>query len=289
MYNLNIDMELVQELECKAVEIRKKLCSFIYNIGMGHLGGELSIVDMTVALYYKYMTYDPKNPKWEKRDRLILSKGHCGETLYTIFSDLGMYSMEYMVEHFETLKTAKFGMHPNRKYVEGIEASTGSLGHGLSLATGLALGARMAKAPWRTFCIIGDGELQEGSNWEAFMAAGHYKLGNLVAIIDKNGLQMSGSTKETVDIDPLGDKIKAFGWDVIEIQGNDMYEVCNALQSLPPADPLTKRKPICIISNTTKGQGVCFMENNCAWHGGGIAKAQLDEALVSIENNRKVR
>ncbi|KZL89360.1 transketolase [Clostridium magnum] len=285
----NVDMEQVKQLEDKAVEIRKKLCSFIYEIGMGHLGGELSIVDMAVGLYYKYMNYDPKNPKWEKRDRLILSKGHCGETLYTIFSDLGMYTMEYMIEHFETLDTAKFGMHPNRKYVPAIEASTGSLGHGLSIATGLALGARMSKEYWRTFCIIGDGEIQEGSNWEAFMAAGHYQLGNLVAIVDKNRLQMTGFTKDVINIDPLGDKIKAFGWDVIEIQGNDMYEVCSALQSLPPADPETRRKPICIISNTTKGCGVSFMENNAVWHGGGIAKEQLDEALKSIENNRKVR
>jgi transketolase len=251
-----VDMEQVAQLEEKAYEIRVKLLNFIYRIGMGHLGGELSVVEMAVALYYKYMHYDPKNPKMENRDRLILSKGHCGETLYTIFSDLGMFDMEYMVEHFETLDTAKFGMHPNRKYVEAIEASTGSLGHGLPIATGLALGARMSKAYWRTFCIVGDGELDEGTNWEAFMAAGHYKLGNLVAIVDKNSLQMTGSTNQVMNVDPLGDKVKAFGWDVMEIQGNDMYEVCNALQSLPPADPLTKRKPICIISNTTKGNGV---------------------------------
>lgn len=286
----NVDLELVQKLEDKAVEIRKNLCTFIYRIGTaGHLGGELSIVDVAVALYYKYMNYDPKNPKWAERDRLILSKGHCAEALYTIYSDMGMYTMDYMVEHFESLDTAVFSMHPNRKYIDAIEASTGSLGHGMPLATGLALGARMSKANWRTFCIIGDGELQEGTNWEAFMAAGQFKLGNLVAIIDKNDLQMSGPTKDTVSVDPLGDKMRAFGWDVIEILGNDMYEVCSALESLPPADPVTPRRPICIISTTTKGAGVSFMENVVAWHAGSLNKAKWEEALESIESKRKVR
>jgi transketolase len=137
--------------------------------------------------------------------------------------------------------------------------------------------------------IVGDGELDEGTNWEAFMAGGHHKLGNLVAIIDKNRLQMTGFTKEVMNIDPLDDKLKAFGWDVIEIDGNDMYAVCEAFQSLPPSDPFTRRKPVAIISNTTKGKGVDFMEGIAKWHGGGIAKEQLDEALVSIEKNRRVR
>lgn len=289
MYKYNIDIEMVKELEDKCVEIRKNLVNFIYHIGMGHLGGELSMVEMAVALYYKYMKYDPKNPKWEERDRLVLSKGHCSETLYTIFSDLGMYTMDYMIDHFETLDTAKFGMHSNRKYVPAIEVSAGSLGHGLPIAVGLALGARKQKKNWRTFVIVGDGEMDEGTNWEAIMAAGHYKLGNLVAIVDKNQLQMTGPTTNVMNLDPLDKKLEAFGWDVREIDGNDMYSVCEALQSLPPADPYVRRKPIFIISNTTKGKGVDFMEGNVKWHGGGIAKEQLEEALVSIEKNRKVR
>jgi transketolase len=286
----SVDMELVKQLEDKAVEIRKMLCTFIYKIGTaGHLGGELSMIDMVVALYFKYMNYDPNNPKWEERDRFILSKGHCAEALYMVYSSMGMYTMDYMVEHFESLDTAVFSMHPNRKYIKAIEASTGSLGHGLPIATGLALGARMSKAKWRTFCMIGDGELQEGTNWEALMAAGQFKLGNLVAIIDKNDLQMSGRTKDTISVDPLGDKMRAFGWDVIEVQGNDMLEVCNALQSLPPVDPITPSRPICIISSTTKGAGVSFMENVVAWHAGSLNKEKWEEALISIENNRKVR
>jgi transketolase len=235
------------------------------------------------------MNYDPKNPKWEERDRLVLSKGHCSETLYTIFSDLGMYTMDYMVEHFETLQTAQFGMHSNRKYVDAIEVSAGSLGHGLPVAVGLALGARMQKKYWRTFVITGDGELNEGTNWEAFMAGGHHELGNLVAIIDKNRLQMTGFTENVMNIDPLDEKLRAFGWDAVVIDGNDMYSVCQALQNLPPPDPFVRRRPAAIIANTVKGKGVDFMENEAKWHGGGIAREQLDAALASVEKNRRVR
>ncbi|MFP3089698.1 transketolase [Treponema sp. TIM-1] len=289
MYTYNIDLDTVKELEEKCLKIRKDLLNLIYRIGMGHLGGELSIVEVAVALYYKYLAYDPENPKWPERDRLVLSKGHCSETLYTIFADLGMFTMDYIVEHFETLDTSRFGMHSNRKYVDAIEASAGSLGHGLPIAVGLALGARMQKKFWRTFVIVGDGELNEGTNWEAFMAGGHHQLGNLTAIIDKNGLQMTGFTRDVMNIDPLDKKLEAFGWKVLEIDGNDMYEVCEAFQSLPPADPLSRRKPVAIIANTTKGKGVDFMENVAKWHGGGIAKEQLDIALASVEKNRRVR
>jgi transketolase len=289
MYTYTIDINMVKELDEKCVKIRKDLLNLIYRIGMGHLGGELSIVEVAVALYYKYLNYDPKNPKWPDRDRLVLSKGHCSETLYTIFADLGMFTLDYIVEHFETLDTAKFGMHSNRKYVDAIEVSAGSLGHGLPISVGLALGARMQKKSWRTFVIVGDGELNEGTNWEAFMAGGHHQLGNLTAIIDKNRLQMTGFTQDVITIDPLDKKLEAFGWKVIEVDGNDMYEVCEAFQSLPPADPLSRRKPVAIIANTTKGKGVDFMENVAKWHGGGIAKEQLDIALASVEKNRRVR
>lgn len=289
MYEYNIDINMVKELEDKAYKIRCDLLNFIHRIGMGHLGGELSMVEMAVALYYKYMNYDPKNPKWEERDRFVLSKGHCSETLYTIFSDMGMFTQDYMVEHFETLDTALFGMHCNRKYVPAIEASAGSLGHGLPIAVGMALGARLQKKPWRTFVMVGDGELAEGSNWEAIMTAGHYELGNLVAIVDKNKLSMTGFTKDTMNVDPLGKKFEAFNWEVKEFDGNDMYAVCEALQSLPPSSWSSRRKPVFLISNTTKGKDVDFMENNWKWHGGGIAKEQLEQALRSIEQRRSVR
>ncbi len=285
-----IDMKTVKTLEDKAYKIRHDLLNFIYRIGMGHLGGELSVVEMAVALYYRYLRYDPQNPRWPDRDRLVLSKGHCSETLYTIFADLGMYTMDYMVEHFETLNTAKFGMHCNRKYCSAIEVSAGSLGHGLPVAVGLALGARYQKQNWRTVVIVGDGELNEGTNWEAFMAGGHHQLGNLVAICDKNQLQMTGTTEEVMNLGDLGDKVRAFGWDVIEIEdGNDMLQVCEALDRLPERDYAVRRKPTFLVSHTVKGKGVDFMEGNHKWHGGGIAKEQLDQALASIAKNRRVR
>lgn len=289
MHNYNIDIEMVKELDNKCTKIRKDLLNFIYRIGMGHLGGELSIVEMCVALYYKYMNYDVMKPDWEERDRLVLSKAHCSETLYTIFSDLGAYSMDFIVEHFETLDTAMFGMHSNRKYCPQIEVSTGSLGHGLSIAVGLALGARKQKKNWRTFVIVGDGELDEGTNWEAMMAASHFQLGNLVCICDKNSVQMTGHTKDIMNLDPLDKKVEAFGWDVKTINGHNMYEVCEVLQNLPPAEPELRRKPVFIISNTVKGKGVDFMEDTYKWHGGGIAKEQLDQALASVENKRRIR
>ena len=289
MRNYNVDLEMVKELEDKCTKIRKDLLNFIHRIGMGHLGGELSIVEICVALYYKYMNYDVTRPKWEDRDRLVLSKAHCSETLYTIFSDLGAYTIDYMVEHFETQDTAVFGMHSNRLYCPQIEVSAGSLGHGLPIAVGLALGARKQKKNWRTFVITGDGELDEGTNWEAMMAAAHYQLGNLVCICDKNGVSMTGPTREVMNLDPLDEKVKAFGWDVRVINGNNMYEVCEALQNLPPAEPEYRRKPIFIMANTVKGRGVDFMEGDYKWHGGGIAKEQLEEALASVEKSRRIR
>jgi transketolase len=288
MSKTKIDMQTVKELEEKCYKIRRDLLNFIYQIGMGHLGGELSMVEVAVALYYKYMNYSVHEPCDPDRDRLILSKGHCSETLYTIFSDLGAYTMDYMVEHFETLDTAKFGMHSNRKYCEQIEVSAGSLGHGLPVSVGYALGARKQKKNYRVFVLTGDGELNEGTNWEAIMSAAQFGLGNLVLIVDKNGLQMTGKTSEIMNIDPLDEKLKAFNWDVINIEdGNDIQQVCEAFEKLPPVDITEKRKPVVIIANTVKGKGVDFMEGNHKWHGGGIAKEQLDQALAYLEKSKK--
>jgi transketolase len=255
---------------------------------MGHLGGELSMVEIAVALYYKYMNYSVFDPRNENRDRLILSKGHCSETLYTIFQDLGAYTLEYMIEHFETLETAKFGMHSNRKYCEQIEVSAGSLGHGLPIAVGYALGARKQQKNYRVFVLTGDGELNEGTNWEALMAGGHFGLGNLCLIVDKNGLQMTGTTEEIMNIDPLDKKFEDFGWNVINIEdGNDMAQVCAAFDKLPPVEIGARVKPTAIIANTVKGKGVDFMEHNHKWHGGGIAKEELDKALACVMNYKK--
>ena len=287
---VNTDIKRVIELEDKCQKIREDLLNFIYQIGMGHLGGELSIVELCVALYYEYMHWDPDNVKMEDRDRFILSKGHCSETLYTIYQDMGLYTMDYMVEHFETLDTAKFGMHSNRKYVPAIEVSAGSLGHGLPIAVGQALGARYSKASWKTIVLFGDGEFNEGTNWEALMAGAHYKLGNLIAILDKNSVQMTGTTKEVMNIDPVKEKVEAFGWNCIEIEdGNDMLQILKVLKGIPDYGPSEMVKPTFIIANTIKGKGVDFMENNYKWHGGGIAKEQLEEALTDVRKNRRVR
>ncbi len=281
-------LQTIEELEAKCVDIRRNLLNFIYRIGMGHLGGELSMVETAVALYYKYLNYDVLNPKMEGRDRFILSKGHCSETLYTIFSAQGAYTQDYMVEHFESLDTYKFGMHSNRKKCPQIEVSAGSLGHGLPIAVGYALGARYQKENYRIFVMIGDGEFDEGTNWEALMAGAHYQLNNLVCILDKNRLQMTGDTREIMNIDPVDEKVRAFGWNVIEIEdGNDMRQVCEAFDKLPERDCEKRAKPTFIISNTVKGKGVSFMENNHKWHGGGIGEADLKRALEDVEKMRK--
>ena len=255
---------------------------------MGHLGGELSIVEMAVALYYKYLNFDVLNPKQEGRDRFILSKAHCSETLYTIFSDQGAYTQDYMVEHFENLDQYKFGMHSNRKKCPQIEVSAGSLGHGLPIAVGYAMGARVRKENYRVFVMIGDGEFDEGTNWEALMAGAHYKLNNLVCILDKNQLQMTGPTEQIMNIDPVADKVRAFGWNVINIEdGNDMAQVCAALEQLPERDYEKRSAPTFIISNTVKGKGVSFMEGNHKWHGGGIGEEDLKTALADVAKMRK--
>ena len=285
---MSVKLQTIAELEDKCVDIRSNLLNFIYRIGMGHLGGELSIVEMTVALYYKYLNYDVMDPHKEGRDRFILSKGHCSETLYTIFSDQGAYTQDYMVEHFESLDTYKFGMHSNRKKCPQIEVSAGSLGHGLPIAVGYALGARYRKENYRVIVMIGDGEFDEGTNWEALMSGGHYKLNNLVCILDKNQLQMTGNTRQIMNIEPVAYKVRAFGGNVIDIEdGNDMAQVCAALDQLPPLDYSKEAKPTFIISNTVKGKGVSFMEGNHKWHGGGIGEEDLKIALADVTKMRK--
>lgn len=283
-----VKIESIAALEDKCVDIRKNLLNFIYRIGMGHLGGELSMVEVAVALYYKYMNVDVLNPHMDGRDRFILSKAHCAETLYTIFSDQGAYTQDYMVEHFEALEDYKFGMHPNRKRCPQIEVSAGSLGHGLPIAVGMAMGARVKKENYRVIVMIGDGEFDEGTNWEALMSGGHYGLNNLVCILDRNHLQMTGNTEHVMSLGNIRAKVEAFGWNCIEIEdGNDIAQVCAAFDQLPDLDYAKKNKPTFIISNTVKGKGVSFMEGNYKWHGGGIGEADLQIALSDIEKMRK--
>ena len=285
-----IDIATVHELEERCYKVRHDLLTLVYNIGMGHLGGELSMVEVAVAMYYRYMNYNVLDPHNPERDRFILSKGHCSETLYCIFSNLGAYSLQYMIDNFECLDKSKFGMHTNRKYCPQIEVSAGSLGHGLPISVGMALAGRKQKAKWRVTVMTGDGELDEGSNWEAIMAAGHYQLGNLVLIVDKNGLQMTGPTSEIMNHEPLDKRLEAFGWDVRVIEdGNDMLQVCQVLDTLPEADSVTRRKPIAILAKTEKGHDVDFMAGQVKWHGGGINEEDYNRAIESLEKNWKER
>ena len=278
--------ELLDYLEDKALGIRKKIIELTVLGGAGgsHVGGSLSETDILVALYHHILKYDPKNPSWPERDRFILSKGHGALGLYPVLADVGYFSEE-LFSTFHLLDSP-FGWHPDMKKLLGIEMSTGSLGHGLSVAIGVALSARLEGAEWRTYCLLGDGELDEGTVWEAAMSAAHYKLGNLIAIVDRNGLSLDGPTEEVMALNPLKAKWEAFGWNGIEIDGHNMQQLVDTLESLPPP---SSSKPMAIIANTVKGKGVSFMENAAEWHMGGLSAEKAEEVLAELESNRPPR
>jgi transketolase len=270
----------IDELQNKAVDIRKELLTMIYEAGGGHVGGSLSSVDILIALHYGVMRLDPRNPKWEQRDRFILSKGHSVEGYYAILCDIGFFSKD-------ELKTyRKFGSkligHPSNK-VPGVEASTGALGHGLSIGVGMALAGKMDAKDYKVYVLMGDGEQAEGSLWEAAMAAGNYKLDNLIGIIDRNGLQISGSTEDVMKLESLKDKWASFGWHVQSLDGHDITGLIRAFQSMP----LQKGKPHLIMANTIKGKGVPFMENDAAWHHKVPDSQQLNMALQALDAQYK--
>jgi len=270
--------ELEKFLKAEAVEIRKKVLELTRVAGGGHLGGGLSMVDMTVALYHHVMNIDPKNPKWPERDRFILSKGHGAITLDAVLARVGYFPSEDLAT-FNKLDSP-FGMHTNAKSTPGIEHSTGSLGHGLPVAVGMALGARLDEASWRVFCLLGDGEFHEGSMWEGLMSAAQYKLGNLVAIIDRNRFSLDGLTEDLMALDPLDEKLKAFRWNVLEVNGHSMAELLNAFEELPAPD---SDVPTIIIANTEKGYGVSFMSGDPKWHYGAIDSDLEKQAVEDIE------
>jgi transketolase len=242
----------IQELKEKAVQIRKDMYVTTNKIGYSHLGGGNSMMDVAVALYYDFMNWSPKMINDPDRDRFILSKGHCGHVLYNIMVDKGLHTKEELWNGYNQIN-GLFGMHPNFHYVKGIEASTGSLGHGLSIAFGMAIAGRVDKKNYRVICMVGDGELDEGSNWEAIMSAAHFSLGNLLLIVDYNKCSGSGSIKDVMNLEPLADKFRAFNWNVQEMDGQDMEDIYNTLHALPSADSQTPVKPTVIISHTTKG------------------------------------
>lgn len=263
--------DLIEQLEEKARQIRVHV---VRMAGMSecHVGGALSIAELIAALYFHIMRVDPDNPQWENRDYLILSKGHTVPALVAALAMRGFFPEDVLTTHLE-LDSIISG-HACARITPGIDASTGSLGHGLSLGVGAALGVRMDGSPSRVFVILGDGELQEGANWEAAMAAAHYHLDNLVAIVDRNWYQ-TGPTEEMMALEPLTDKWQSFGWAVRAIDGHDMPQVVQTLAE----SPFSARKPSMILANTVKGQGVSFLRNR---HMGQLDEAQLSAALEEL-------
>jgi transketolase len=228
------------------------------------------------------MRFDPHDYKNPARDRLVLSKGHAGCLLYNICAEMGIYSFEELYTGYNQVGKP-FGQHPNRLYLPMFEASTGSLGHGLSIAFGMAMALQTDGSDSRVFCITCDGELDEGSNWEALMAAAHYQTANLILIVDRNHLSGSRNTEVTIALEPLCDKLRAFNWDVVSMEGNNMRAIVERLDALPPRSPNTGRKPLAILADTVKGKGVDFMENNPAYHVAPVSDEQLQRALSSID------
>jgi transketolase len=265
----------ITELKIKAARIRMDVLRMIHRAKSGHTGGSLSNADILTALYYRVMRIDPANPNWPDRDRFIASKGHSVESLWCILADLGFFPKEEL-ETYCRFGTRLIG-HPNNK-VPGIEMNTGALGHGLSIAVGMALAAKRDGRNYRVFCLMGDGEQAEGSIWEAAMSGAHYGLDNLVGIIDRNGLQISGPTEDVMAIEPLEAKWKAFGWHVVEIDGHDMEALVRVLEAAPEI----RNKPTLVLARTVKGRGVSFAENNPVWHHHVPNDEELERALAEL-------
>lgn len=263
-------------LRQKACGLRCDVLQMIAGASSGHPGGSLSMMEMAVALYYHTMNIDPKSPQNPLRDRFVLSKGHTAPALYAILADKGYFPKEEL-KTFRQLGSRLQG-HPDKKKLPGVDASTGSLGQGVSIATGMALGAKAAGNPARVYTILGDGELQEGLVWEAAMAAAHYKLDNLTVMVDNNNLQIDGTNDEVMSLGDIGAKFAAFGFTVVDVQnGNDVEEIIGAL------DASHNGKPKCIVAHTVKGQGVSFMENQCGWHGKAPCAEELEHALHELK------
>ncbi len=256
--------------------IRKDIVSMICKSKSGHPGGSLSAVEILTALYFDQMNIDPTNPKMEDRDRFVLSKGHAAPALYATLAQRGYFAKEEL-NNLRQLGSMLQG-HPDMKKVPGVEMSTGSLGQGFSVACGMAMAAKLDNAPWNVYALLGDGEVQEGIIWEAAMSAAHYKLDNMIAFLDYNGLQIDGEVESVMSINPIEDKFRTFGWNVITIDGHDFDQIFAALDMAKD----TVDKPTMIIAKTVKGKGVSFMENQASWHGSAPSEEQLEQALSEL-------
>ncbi len=267
----------VEALEEKCKEIRKDILMMLHEAKSGHSGGSLSSVEVMAALYFYKMRINPADPRWEGRDYFILSKGHVCPTLYSVMSHAGFFPREEL----STLRKmgSRLQGHPHMHKLPGLENSSGSLGQGLSIANGIAMALKLDKKPNRVYCLMGDGEIQEGQVWEAAMTAAHYGLDNVCAIIDYNNLEIDGFVEDVMGIHPLDEKWKSFNWHVHECDGNDMASVMKALDHAAQL----KRRPSVIIAHTTKGRGVSFMEDIDLWHGKVPNADQLDQAINQLE------
>jgi transketolase len=267
---------ITKDLPLIAKNVAKNIVTLAHKNKASHIGGSLSVLDVLVVLYGKIMKYDTKNPNYESRDRLLYSKGHACLALYATLYEMGFYSLESL--NTFTADGSYFTSHVNHK-VPGIELSTGSLGHALNVACGIALAGKIKHKKWRVFTIVSDGELDEGSNWEALLFAPHHQLNNLTVIVDYNKIQSFGDVKNVLNLEPLKDKLVAFGWHTVEINGHNHQEIEASLLGAT-----TQQKPTIIIANTIKGNGIPFMENELAWHYKSPSDEQLQQALHYIDN-----
>ena len=275
------------ELSCICKQVRRDIINMTANAGSGHPGGSLSATELMTTLFFRQMRIDPKNPKDPNRDRFVLSKGHSAPCYYAVLAERGFISRDEFT-NFRQLHSILQG-HPDCKKVPGVDASTGSLGQGCSIAVGMALGAKHQGQDVKVYTLLGDGECQEGQIWEAFMSAAHYKLDNLTVIIDNNGLQIDGRNDEVMSLGDLPAKLRAFGFDLHEIDGHDLDAIAAALDA-----PTASGKPKCILAHTVKGKGVSFMENSVDWHGKGPndeeyaqAMQELNAAYAALEEEDK--
>ena len=271
-----VSKALIEELERKANGLRCDVVKMCHHAGSGHPGGSLSAADIVAALYFHFMRLDPQNPKWEDRDRFIMSKGHACPVQYAALSRRGFFPEEVLwtLRKFESPLQG----HPDMKSTRGLDMTSGSLGNGLSIGVGMALGARIAKKDFRVYVMLGDGELQEGLVWEGAMAATHFKLDHLTNFVDYNKLQIDGENKDIMGLEPLVGKWQQFGWETLEIDGNNMAEVVGAIEQAQGM----KGKPTCIIAHTVKGKGVSYMECAAEWHGRAPTGEELDRALCEL-------
>ena len=269
-------MKNTEELEKVAKDVRKGIIEEVYRAESGHPGGSLSISDILTVLYFNVLNIDPKNSKWEDRDRFVLSKGHCSPALYSVLANRGYFDKE-LLKTFRNLESNLQG-HPDMNKVPGVDMTTGSLGQGLSVANGMAIAGKLNNKQYRVYCLLGDGEIEEGQVWEAAMTANKYKLDNLCVIVDNNNLQIDGTIEEVMSSYPIDEKFKSFGFQIINIDGHNIQEIIDAFDVAKNV----KGKPTCIIAKTIKGKGVSFMENKAEWHGKAPTEEQYNLAIEEL-------